>query len=210
VWYVSYGSNLRKQRFDCYIKGGKPENSDKTEEGCKDKSPPCRIEKVSIPYQLYFAEEKTKAWKNGGVAFIGHDETPTTPTIGRMYLITEEQFKDVVKQENGIPVASELNLFDLREVKAKTRVTFLYGKSNWYGTIVYLGDKDGYPKYSFTASREYGNYNAPSEMYLTTIARGLGELGDMSAQEIAEYLVKARGVSQKYNVEAIKALYQSK
>jgi hypothetical protein len=30
VWYAGYGSNLLRRRFDCYIKGGKPEGSGKT------------------------------------------------------------------------------------------------------------------------------------------------------------------------------------
>jgi hypothetical protein len=97
-------------------------------------------------------------------------------------------------------------------------VTFLYGKRNWYGTVVYLGEKDGYPKYTFTASREYGNYNAPSVRYLTTIVDGLRELGGLSAQEVAEYLIGAPGVAKVktpsgergYTAEEIKAIFSGK
>jgi hypothetical protein len=218
---VGYGSNLRTERFECYIKGGQPKLAHKTDPGCNDPSPPLRVEKVSIPYQLYFAEASNN-WTDGdtpgAVAFLGHEVTTTNPTIGRMYLITEDQFKDVFKQENGIPVATESNLFDLREVNAKTRVTFLHGKGNWYGTIVYLGDKDGYPKYTFTASREHGHYNAPSRPYLRTIIAGLREMGDVTAQEGAEYLHKAPGVARPktpggergYTIEDLKALFSEK
>src|SRR6185312_10705420 len=40
VWYAGYGSNLLRRRFDCYIKGGKPEGSKKTYSGCRDKNDP--------------------------------------------------------------------------------------------------------------------------------------------------------------------------
>jgi hypothetical protein len=206
VWYVGYGSNLKSERFDCYIKGGTPKYATKADPGSRDPAPPRTWAKTSIPYQLYFAE-RSKNW-GGAVAFIGHEATPKTPTIGRMYLITEEQFYDVVKQENGLlPVAGMRNLIDLREVIAKTKVTFLHGKDNWYGTIVYLGEQDGYPKYTFTASREYGNYNPPSEGYLKTIVHGLRELGDVSTQQAAEYLMQAPGVDRNFTVERIKVLY---
>ena len=40
VWYAVYGSNLRRQRFDCYIAGGRPEGSNTEYPGCRDKTPP--------------------------------------------------------------------------------------------------------------------------------------------------------------------------
>jgi hypothetical protein len=204
VWYVSYGSNLRWERFKCYIQGGTPPDAKQEETGCRDTTLPVKDDKIGIPYQLFFAEHSNN-W-GGAIAFIGHEKTATNPTIGRIYLITEDQFRDVVKQENGNKDAGKSSLLDLREVRAKTRITFLYEKSDFYGTIVYLGEKDGFPMYTFTASREHGNYKAPSVTYLRTICRGLQQLG-FSAQDAAEYLYNAPGVQPTYTVDEIKRIY---
>src|SRR6202011_4779241 len=54
VWYASYGSNLKRKRFMCYIKGGTPEGSAKRNEGCRDKSEPTESRPISLNFTLYF------------------------------------------------------------------------------------------------------------------------------------------------------------
>src|SRR4030095_163368 len=100
IWYASYGSNLLEERFLCYIKGGQPVGSKKHYEGCRDKSLPIDKEEFYIPSELYFAKE-SDSWDNGGVAFIKTNFEPQQSTLGRMYLITPQQFIDVVKQETN-------------------------------------------------------------------------------------------------------------
>lgn len=76
VWYASYGSNLNRDRFLCYIKGGKPKGSEKAEIGCEDKALPIKEATYIMHYPLYFAKSAVR-WQNQGVAFIGlkQDET---------------------------------------------------------------------------------------------------------------------------------------
>ncbi|GAK12751.1 hypothetical protein [Geomicrobium sp. JCM 19039] len=119
VWYASYGSNLHHDRFLCYIEGGTPEGSEKTEIGCTDPTNPVKSEKEMLPYPLYFAKQSQR-WQNEGVAFIGTKPIANTETYSRKYLITKEQFLEVVQQENnGIDVS-----LDLKQVMANGSHTF--------------------------------------------------------------------------------------
>jgi hypothetical protein len=67
VWYASYGSNLKRARFMCYIKGGTPPGGAKPNKGCfRDKTDPIEILQISLNYELYFAGQ-SGTWGNGGV-----------------------------------------------------------------------------------------------------------------------------------------------
>jgi hypothetical protein len=56
VWYAGYGSNLLRKRFDCYIKGGKPDGSTKTYPGCRDKTDPRDDRPVTLRHDFFFAD----------------------------------------------------------------------------------------------------------------------------------------------------------
>lgn len=192
VWYASYGSNLLyEDGFLCYIKGGRRRGSSKEESGCRDKSPPIKIKTIYIPYPLYFAEHSSR-WNYGGVAFIGLSRDQNNPTAGRMYLINREQFIDVVKQEND---HQEISI-DFEEVKRKGSKVFL---TSWYGNIVYLGDDEGYPVFTFTHYRDMGkqSFNMPSDGYIQIIAAGLKETLNWGREEIADYLIQKEGIKGK-------------
>ncbi|MBM0064857.1 hypothetical protein [Alkalicoccobacillus gibsonii] len=186
VWYVSYGSNLMEERFHCYIKGGIPVGSTEAEKGCRDHTLPIANKGCELPYPLYFAKDASK-WGVGGVAFIGHQEDPSEKTIARQYLITFDQFVDVVEQENEAD-ASGLSFDELVE---KGSVTLDDG---WYGRVVYLGTEDGYPKLTFTNPQDIGTdaFHKPAEPYAQTIAKGLSELS-YSDEEITSYLESRHG-----------------
>ncbi|WP_099159785.1 hypothetical protein [Virgibacillus ndiopensis] len=196
VWYVSYGSNLCEDRFMCYINGDRPIGSAKKEIGCQDKTPPKASRKAEIPYPLYFAKEQSK-WGPGGVAFIGHVQTDYAATIGRMFLITEEQFSEVVSQENN-----EYGLHvDFNRVIEKGYQKLTEG---WYGRIVFLGDKDGYPMFTFTSndSMDKQSFVKPSSAYLSTIANGLLGLG-LTKTEITDYFSGKRGIHRHFSRESL-------
>ena len=108
IWYASYGSNLLEERFLCYIKGGKPSGSSKRHDGCFDKTLPQNNAKIYINHELYFAR-KSKSWDNGGVAFLSEKFESNHKTLGRMYLITPDQFTEVVKQEIDFEGTLELD-----------------------------------------------------------------------------------------------------
>ncbi|MDP7265807.1 MAG: hypothetical protein QGH39_09665 [Candidatus Thermoplasmatota archaeon] len=187
VWYASYGSNLLRERFMCYIKGGRPEGSTTTYKGCTDKQPPLRDKRITIPHELYFAKE-SDTWENKGVAFIRSTKDSDAKTLGRMYLITREQFTQVVRQENGRDPGHKSIQIDFES-------TVNNGESLipircWYGRIIYLGDADNEPIFTFTAKREEDKIE-PGMKYLSMIKKGLKEAYGISNEEIASYLRKA-------------------
>lgn len=159
VWYASYGSNMLRERFMLYIEGGVNRFNGRSYEGCKDKSAPIQDQKVEIHHELYFAKHSS-SWGNGGVAFIKPDKNEATKTLGRMYLITEEQFKEVQRQEGP----------------------------GWYNKVIELGNCEGFPIKTFTHSEEYAS-NTPVKSYLDVIRQGIREVwSEKKEWEIEEYL----------------------
>ncbi|MFS0752383.1 hypothetical protein [Oceanobacillus sp. 1P07AA] len=182
IWYSSYGSNLCKERFYCYILGRQPYGSNKAERGCRDKTLPKENKKIILPYQLYFAKERSK-WGEGGVAFIHHEYDANHSTIGRMYRITEEQFLEVVAQENRLKDI----YIDLCKVRDRGFADLDLG---WYDRIIYLGEEDGSPIFTFTNSNPITDMvrYAPAISYRNIICKGLSELG-LNKIDIERYLM---------------------
>ncbi|WP_188206978.1 hypothetical protein [Alkalibacillus aidingensis] len=192
VWYASYGSNLSRERFLCYIKGGRPIGSEQEEVGCRDQSLPIDQATYIMRYPLYFAKESGR-WQRQGVAFIGLKEDKKFKTYSSKYLITEEQFMDVVKQENN---GAEVDI-DLDEVMEKGYKTF---RDSWYGTIVYLGEEGGHPIFTFTADWDLDvPFNKPSKEYLSMIIHGLKTTLSLEDRDILEYLITKPGIADNYN-----------
>ncbi|WP_160722942.1 hypothetical protein [Bacillus sp. USDA818B3_A] len=197
VWYASYGSNINTDRFLCYIQGGKPKGSSKVETGCKDPSPPIASSTFTMNYPLYFAKEAAK-WESGGVGFIGITQDPECKTYSKKYLITIEQFIDVVVQENnGIPVNIDLN--DV--IKNGSKV---FRRNAWYGNIMYLGEDKGHPIFTFTAPWNINEveYKKPSHAYLRTIIEGLKD--HYSNDEIYRYFETKDGIKGHYTPDELK------
>lgn len=188
VWYASYGSNLSKNRFMCYIKGGKIPGNDKEERGAKDKTEPVKDKQITFKHDLYFSHGSNK-WFGSGVAFVDYKENSCAHTYGRMYLITKEQFLDVVRQENALPVEAEI---DFDEEKLQEEQSLIVFPENAYGRIIYLGNKDGYPIYSFTSvkARHEQEEIRCFGPYWQIIAAGLKETYNLSDEEIEEYMGK--------------------
>jgi len=69
VLYVSYGSNLLRERFMAYITGGRFAGSSAAHPGCRDASPPREELTLRLPYALHFARESVH-WGGGGVCFL--------------------------------------------------------------------------------------------------------------------------------------------
>jgi hypothetical protein len=53
VWYASYGSNMCKERFMCYIRGGSVEGMVRPCEGCEDPTEPTDDTYIKINHELY-------------------------------------------------------------------------------------------------------------------------------------------------------------
>ncbi|MFD1385302.1 hypothetical protein ACFQ4Z_00700 [Oceanobacillus oncorhynchi subsp. oncorhynchi] len=196
VWYVSYGSNISENRFSCYIEGGIPEGSEKEEKGCENTTPPKKVKKAELPYPLYFTKEKSK-WGKGGVAFIGHKSNKDTKTYARKYLITDEQFGEVVEQENNVDA---LNI-NVQDIMNKGYVDL---KAGWYGRVIYLGKEEGAPMFTFTNPDVMGTheFTTPPQSYLSMISRGLKEIG-LAKEEIVEYFLTKPGIEGKFTKDSL-------
>jgi hypothetical protein len=186
VWYVCYGSNLLEERFLCYIKGGKIPNNDKFERGAKDKSLPVKSEGIIIPYRLFFSFNPPK-WNGSGVAFINYEKEPNAVTYGRKYLITKEQFLDVIRQENSLPEDYPINIDKEELIKNGSLVLF---ENSYYGRLLYLGISNNYPMYSFTCITKMSDMKKTTLFgtYYDVIANGLKETYVMNDNDIKKYL----------------------
>ncbi|MBE7639430.1 hypothetical protein GUB10_03695 [Salegentibacter sp. BLCTC] len=189
VWYACYGSNLLKERFSCYISGGKPANAKRVYPGCTNKTLPEKSKSISIGGELYFAKS-SKTWSGGGAGFIKPDFNENIKTLGRMYLITQQQFVDLVQQE--IKFEGDFDI-DLKQVIKNASLDMK--NNSWYGKIIYLGQEENCPIFTFT-NEEYlkDEINSPHEFYLKIIIEGLKETYCMTNTEIENYLKTKEGI----------------
>ena len=107
-----------------------------------------------------------------------------------MYLITQQQFVDLVQQE--IKFEGDFDI-DLQQV-IKNRSLDMKNNS-WYGKIIYLGEDENCPIFTFT-NEDYlkDEINSPHEFYLKIIIEGLKETYDMNDAEIESYLKNKEGI----------------
>jgi hypothetical protein len=198
IWYASYGSNLSFQRFRCYIEGGTPPGSDKANPGCRDKTLPPESQPVSMNFELYFAGYSER-WK-GAPAFL-RKGGPSARALGRMYLVSDDQFNDVVMQENGQKVDGTRFIPSFEEL-TRNDESDLPG-NRLYGHLVRVGEHGGWPVITFTTSRVQ-SINAPSKPYIKVIAAGIKETyPEMTSAQICEYLLRAEGVHGRLSPEEL-------
>ena len=168
MWYVCYGSNLCFDRFKCYITGegcSKYNIEPKDDRTCEDQTLPSKTRAVIIPYELYF-DHCSKGWKGSSVAFI--DPYKEGKTVGRAYLVTEQQFEHIMKHEcsNGKHKPDPHDL---------------------YGHVVDLGIIDGYPAKTFTRFERKGARHKVRKEYRKCMMDGLKEVG-LSEEDAKAYL----------------------
>ncbi len=186
VWYASYGSNLYRKRFMCYIEGGTPEGSTKHHKGCTNRTPPADDRRIIIPHKLYFARN-SPSWEGEGVAFIRAERNENVKTLGRMYLINKEQFEQVVRQECGMEPDNDFVKVDFDDAIMHS---WSLTHRGWYQRIVYLGEEEGKPIFTFT-EMDISKANPPGERYRNIIRKGLKESYRLAEEEIEAYLARA-------------------
>ncbi len=164
VWYVSYGSNMLKERFMCYIEGGSYEGS-RYHPPCEDTTPPVAVKAIDLPFDMYFANT-SGSWHGSGVSFL--DTTGKGNALGVAYLITKEQFDHVVFEENS--------------GRAQNKD---YG---WYEDTIDLEPMDGFEVKTIT-NNELRHYNEPFPEYWETLVKGIKEnWPEKTDEEIEDYL----------------------
>jgi hypothetical protein len=192
IWYASYGSNLLRERFLAYIRGGRPPGAKFIQVGCSDPTPPSHDHGIMILHGLYFAEV-SRHWENAGVAFVDTRKDSIAKTLGRMYLISTDQFKEVVLQENGYRETNVDLGMDLERTIQEGSTELREGL---YRTLLCLGEEGGHPIFTFTAAGglDEAPLNPPGPLYLTIIVRGLRETFGLSDTGIVDYLRDRPGI----------------
>jgi hypothetical protein len=188
IWYVAYGSNLSRERFCCYLHGGRPDGNDRDYPGCRDSSDPIDSFGLLIAGGVYFAG-RSSGWR-AGMAF--YDPEAPGEVAARAYLITAEQFVDVLAQETLRPPGMALDL---------TPVFLGHRYSNGVGgypILVRVGDRGGVPLVTFTRDRHSAStLLAPNVHYLAAMATGLREAHWWSRTQIERYLSALPGVQRR-------------
>ena len=152
--------------------------------GARDKTAPRGLRGLWLSGQVYFALE-SKVW-TGGMAFL--DPASPGKAAGRGYLITTEQFADVVAQE----MHREPGTVSV-DVEALLGVGSLALGDGRYETLVLAGYSDGAPVVTFTAPERFSPVAAPSAAYLRMLAAGLREAHGWDLRVSAEYLAQLPG-----------------
>jgi hypothetical protein len=198
VWYVAYGSNLGTHRFGCYLAGGRPRGGARTYPGCRDRSGPGGEFSFEHPGALVFAG-RSGVW-GGGMAFFDLDGSGSVAC--RAYLVTTEQFGDVVAQEMRHPPGGRFAQALARESSAIGELQAM-GPGH-YETVLRLGARDGVPMLTVTAGDVAAlGLAAPSAAYLRAIAVGLREAHGWDDARIAAYLSAASGAVGAWTPAAV-------
>lgn len=211
VWYAAYGSNLYRNRFYLYLQGGNAEYVNKTYSGCSNKSLPAKEGIYSIPYELYFSQ-KTEIWENKAVTFVKSMPDYRKKTLCKIYLITKEQFLEINQQENSERVDFKTSNIDLDTTRLQ-RFSLAGNENNyqWYGRIIYLGEREGFPIYTFTAKWDDNDidYSAPCNNYLTIIIKGLKDSLGLNDKQIYEYLNGKAGIKHNFSEQILRDLIRN-
>ncbi|MBL8774905.1 MAG: hypothetical protein JNK12_03190 [Acidimicrobiales bacterium] len=193
VWYVSYGSNLHRARFQSYLEGGRMPGGLRADTGCRDPSEPLADAALHLPFPLYFSGE-SRVW-SGGVAFLDHDPHPDARrTYARGYVITGEQFEDVVAQESKRAHAA----IDWKALRRDGRVAAGSGR---YDLALVVGERDGLPMVTFThpSAMAANALAAPVVGYLHMLAIGLRDAHGLDDAAVASYLCSHPGAVSAWN-----------
>jgi len=202
VWYAAYGSNLAKDRFLCYVEGGRPTGGTRKLPGCRDPTPPADSRGAWVPLRLFIAG-KSKTWDGHGVAFVGTKRRHDESTYVRIWLVGKDQLEDIIAQENGLPSGA----ISVDSTELSRDQYWDLGISGKYPRIIRIGIIDNRPVVTCTTadSSLQSKAKPPAPAYLGWMAKGLHELS-WTDEQIEDYLFSIRGVSRtQVNVEAVRA-----
>jgi len=204
LWYVAYGSNLLLERFACYILGGKAPGATRRNHPARDPSPPRAEAATFLDRPLRFAGHSA-AWQGGGVAFVDPRPDPRAQTLARRYLVTREQFEDVLRQENADPEAT-CDLAALAAADGAMRVS-----DGAYGLLLGLGEVEGVPLVTCThPDPETGQEpNGPSKPYLQCVIAGLRQTYHLNHQGVVRYLGEVPGIRGRYPGPALRKAFDA-
>ena len=165
VWYACYGSNINKERFMRYINR------------CTDRTEPAEDRPYEFAHPVFFAGTSS-IWEGKGKAFL--DDTADGHAFGRIYKITDEQYREV-------------KVYEGRDYTKK----------------VELGMLEGIPVVTFTCRQKPEPERAvPSAEYLEVILSGLRETyPDIRESALAADLV--HGIFNDHEIRILDCMRRS-
>ena len=203
LWYATYGPNVNRDRLLELIHGGKSAFTGQVLPGCRTKRDPIRDYALVIRHELYFARNSDQ-W-GGAVAFVRPEESKVQ-TLGRAYLISADQFVDILCQENARKPGDPDFVFNYTYAEG-VKESYLNRKDPskplgqgklWYGRVLRLGTRESWPIFTVTGEWSgYGDPNAPGRMLLKVISDGIHQLGKISQQALVEYFAGKVGVKDR-------------
>jgi hypothetical protein len=197
LWYVAYGTNLSRDRFLVYLQGGRPAGGVRHHPGSRDPVAPERDVALMIPGGLRFVGVSS-VW-GGGMAI--YDAETEGEVAARAYLITAEQFVDILAQEMRLEPGLEVDLAPVHETGWHS-----FG-SGRYQTLGHLGIRDDLPMLTFTSADAQAHpVHPPTEGYLRTMALGLRESHGWTWAEIGGYLSRFPGAAGVWSSQSIEDL----
>lgn len=184
VWYVAYGSNMTWSRFRYYLEGGVLPETGRLHDGARDPSPPAADMPIWLPGRAYFATE-TQFWGGGRILY---DPDAPGVTAGRAWLITAQQFCDIMAQE--MKQAPDWDL----DLPVGEGESLAVGPGH-YETVTCTGTMGGHPVLTFRAPWSAGDAEPlpPSPAYRAMIETGLRETFGWTRQKAADYLESVIG-----------------
>ena len=187
VWYGGYASNLLWERIERYFKGGILPETGRDHLGARDPSDPKDDWLFSQPGTVYFATKST--YWGGGRALYDASTIYPGGTIARIYLVTWQQFYDVVTQEMYPEGQRPLGCFDDIPIPTTPGSCVALGDGH-YENLVCTGKYDGNPVITMAAPWEMSDVKllAPSESYIDLIVRGLHQTVGWNRQRALAYL----------------------
>jgi hypothetical protein len=196
VWYACYGSNLRRDRFLCYVEGGRPEGARRSFPGARNRTLPVDDRPMTLPGSIFFGWE-SPTW-GGGIAF--YDAEADGSTLARAYLVSDQQFADVAAQEMHREPGADL---DLAHVLEHSRHVVGPGR---YESLLLVGELDGHPVLTFTTPDPAAvEHNPPAPAYLRTMADGLREAHGLDDDEVTDYLLSCPGAAPGWDARRVAA-----
>ncbi|KAJ8753010.1 hypothetical protein K2173_008797 [Erythroxylum novogranatense] len=132
IWYATFGSNMWRPRFLCYIKGGQVDGMRKSCAGSMDRNLPRETIWKAFPHRLFFGRDSTKTWGAGGVAFLHPESDVNDTTYMCLYRITYMK-------------TPAFDLAALNTIENERTISLELLKSGWYHNVVYLGKENDIP-----------------------------------------------------------------
>ena len=165
LWYACYGSNINRERFMRYINN------------CTDRTEPVEDRPYEFAHPVFFAGTSS-IWEGKGKAFL--DDTADGHAFGRIFKITDEQYREV-------------KVYEGRDYTKK----------------VELGMLEGIPVVTFTCRQKPEPERAvPSAEYLEVILSGLRETyPDIRESALAADLV--HGIFNDHEIRILDCMRRS-